>query len=512
MEIEKQFMRVPDKSPACGPNCASSLRSGCARESDNNTLNPDEISIRHPDAVPGRDQTGDRSLAASLRTPQPEFEPTEQPAEGTKSMKVSPCLFKFVWKLSNSATLLLALTFLIIGTAVTVLSFFLCTDQYTVQARLLYLTGAKARNETAKEEIESRLLRAPEIVTAMEKDLFSTAAGFRDGTSIEQVRLTSSKSAGDIGSPQQKWAPDSAVVFRRWFSGHLSVESEPHGRELGLTVSLTGSNPKLMKKLLAAYLVHYADWRRTVTGPIQHTPETHEPALSSSKVETIAKELEKIDGYERNCLLALDLLKGARSSVFSGFAPDSGGMGIPILAAFEARIIKLNLKKAELLSEFTPQSREVRALDSQIQRVRSSMRECLREHLKFVQKDKQRLLAYKAELEQKKCLSKSTGGVPGKPCKAVQFGKGGLLTFRNGVQVFWDGSFAVKKHLLLSLGEANKALDDCVGSWIFNSKKERPKHEPDWGQVAAACGPRTSAGDLAAAKSKSLIVPNSSRP
>ncbi len=156
-------------------------------------------------------------------------------------------------------------------------------------------------------------------------------------------------------------------------------------------------------------------------------------------------------------LLALNLSQDSASGVFGGFVPDGGVTGIPVLARFQEKIIQLELTKKELLGKFTPQSREMRELQSQIQGVRSSMRECLEAHLKFLKKGKEQLLAQKGELERKRGPVRNVKQAQAKPCSETKTESGELLSLQDGLQVLWDRSFTIKKRLLVEPGRSKKA-------------------------------------------------------
>jgi len=104
-----------------------------------------------------------------------------------------------------------------------------------------------------------------------------------------------------------------------------------------------------------------------------------------------SEQLEKVELQEHGCKLALSLIDRGKG-VFSGFVPDAGMAGTPSLSQFQEKIVQLEIKKRALEVQFTPNAREVRAVDMEIQGVKRAMRECLVEHLEFLKKGKEQLL------------------------------------------------------------------------------------------------------------------------
>jgi hypothetical protein len=101
---------------------------------------------------------------------------------------------------------------------------------------------------------------------------------------------------------------------------------------------------------------------------------------------------------QHGCQLALHFLQKG-TGVFSGFVPDGNVTGITSLAQFQDRIVQLEIKKRALEVQFTPESREIRSLDLEIQGIKRAMRECLVEHIAFLKQGKERLLAQHVHAE-----------------------------------------------------------------------------------------------------------------
>jgi len=139
--------------------------------------------------------------------------------------------------------------------------------------------------------------------------------------------------------------------------------------------------------------VRFANEAEDSTKPAASTPK-----LSQGSAEAIAQRLQKIELQLRECELILQLLD-SRKGVFGGFVPDNNITGISSLANFQEKIVQLEIDKRALGVRFTPNSREIRAIDIEIQGIKSAMRECIEANLRFFQKGRERLLAQKAMLE-----------------------------------------------------------------------------------------------------------------
>jgi len=127
-------------------------------------------------------------------------------------------------------------------------------------------------------------------------------------------------------------------------------------------------------------------------------PAAPPPKLSQGSAEAIAQRLQKVELQLRECELILQLLDSGKG-VFSGFVPDNNITGISSLANFQEKIVQLEIDKRALGVRFTPNSREIRAIDIEIQGIKSAMRECVEANLRFFLKGRERLLTQKAMLE-----------------------------------------------------------------------------------------------------------------
>jgi hypothetical protein len=133
----------------------------------------------------------------------------------------------------------------------------------------------------------------------------------------------------------------------------------------------------------------------------------------SATLEALSKQLQKIETQHRECEVVLRLLN-SEAGTFAGFVPEDNLTGVSYLARFQEKVVQLEINKRALAVKFTPGSREILAIDLEIQGIKAAMRECVEANLRFLKKDKEALLAHKAQLEGTKGPV-GTGGAAAKP-------------------------------------------------------------------------------------------------
>lgn len=143
-------------------------------------------------------------------------------------------------------------------------------------------------------------------------------------------------------------------------------------------------------------------------GPSRQGPSAVQAPPAMGSPGSISRRLQKIELQLHECELVLKLLDSGKG-VFSGFVPDNNITGISSLVRFQERIVQLEINKRALAVRFTPNSKEIQAIDVEIQGIKSAMRECVAANIRFFQKGRERLLAEKAGLERKKGPTGLTG-------------------------------------------------------------------------------------------------------
>ena len=127
---------------------------------------------------------------------------------------------------------------------------------------------------------------------------------------------------------------------------------------------------------------------------------------------------------------------------------------------FQDKIVQLEIKKRALATHYMPGSREIVVVDLEIQGVRSAMRECLAEHLQFLNKQREQLLAQKDEPYHNGIPVVGSDQVPIKERCGIQSPRGdSWLVPRDGLYVLRETPVIAQRPLLARPGHlANKLI------------------------------------------------------
>ena len=99
-------------------------------------------------------------------------------------------------------------------------------------------------------------------------------------------------------------------------------------------------------------------------------------ASSVTSPTLVSRRLQEIELRLRECELILQLLDSGKGA-FGGFVPENNITGILSLARFQEKIVQLEINKQALAVRFAPTSKEIQAVDLEIQGVKTAMRECV---------------------------------------------------------------------------------------------------------------------------------------
>jgi hypothetical protein len=130
--------------------------------------------------------------------------------------------------------------------------------------------------------------------------------------------------------------------------------------------------------------------------PQERIDRVTEAGEERGALKEVARRLDEAQLAREQHQLALKLVDSGQG-VFRGFGPFAAGVRSPV-ERFQERIVQLEIERQGLLVKFSPQSPEVRALESEISGVRGAMRQCLLGSLAFLERDIETLSARKAEL------------------------------------------------------------------------------------------------------------------
>ncbi|MGO9120030.1 MAG: hypothetical protein ACLQPD_20750 [Desulfomonilaceae bacterium] len=126
----------------------------------------------------------------------------------------------------------------------------------------------------------------------------------------------------------------------------------------------------------------------------EHSPSAMPQGSSMISTALASRRLQEIELRLRECELIIQLLDSGKGA-FSGFVPENNITGISSLARFQEKIVQLEINKQALAVRFAPTSKEIQAIDLEIQGVKAAMRDCVEANLRFFQKGRQQLLDQK---------------------------------------------------------------------------------------------------------------------
>ncbi len=341
--------------------------------------------------------------------------PNRRFADSTK--KVKPKKEKPPHRKRNYSSKLFQITLIILLTAIAV-SYFKINDKYSVETKLTFVpTDIKGAGAISTPR-EMELLKHPNVVLMTAQNCLRQARE----TPVEGAPNETNSWDCAAAAPNNEQDAENCIInkfagttdFINWLNDNLVVESSAENNVVSAGLRLQGDDPEFLKTVLNSYVKSYSDYRRSVRE--QMTPSANGP-VSEPAVRALNDELQKVVLQQKQCDLTLRLIS-SRKGVFRGFIPDSQLNGIPSLANFQQRIVELEIKKRSLSVRYTPKSREIQNVDFEIKQIREVMKDCITEHLYFLQQSRELLLAQKSELEKrvdrKNCpANKLSGVMPG---------------------------------------------------------------------------------------------------
>ncbi len=293
-----------------------------------------------------------------------------------------------------------------------------------------------------------QILKSPRISQLLARKLYDRGPACLPGQFVSQ-RGTQSRPTqlSRFGSPDD---------LEKWLNKEICISSQVSGATAKVLLRLRGDDPEFLRSVLDSYVCRYADYRRTLEAQsrdrFQQTQYKDRHAIDSNLAATISSRLQKIELEERGCRLALQLINSGKG-VFSGFVSDVSLTGLPSLAPFQEKIVQLEIKKRSLATQFMPHSKELAAVDLEIQGMRSAMRECLAEHLHFLKKEKEQFYSEEKTLQHKAGSVAAHGRAPTiEPCGGASSPGDRWIAPRDGLYVLREAPFVAKRPLLARTG------------------------------------------------------------
>ena len=323
-------------------------------------------------------------------------------------------------------------------------SYIAWSDGYHVETKLLLFDRDHSLNNSAgrtlEEEVE--ILKSPHILHLLSRELYDRRPqSLAPGAHLRTAGSAPIKGLSKFSNPDD---------LEKWLFKKTCLSSEISGGMAKVALHLRGDDPAFLSSVLDAYVCRYVEYRRTLEAVSwnQEAGRHEQHSAETKSAEAISTQLQKIEFQQRGSKLALQLIDSGKG-VFSGFVPDQSLTGVPSLTHFQDKIVQLEIKKRALATQYMPGSREIAVVDLEIQGVRSAIRECLAEHLQFLNKQREQLLAQKAEPHHNGVPMVGPDQVPIKERCGIQPSRGdSWLVPRDGLYVLRETPVIAQRPLL----------------------------------------------------------------
>ena len=287
--------------------------------------------------------------------------------------------------------------------------YLLAAQTYTVETRLVFVIGdQKILDKEGWSPVrEMSVLQNPGTVSLLSKRYYN---GF------DPINLFSKKDKSVFDSiPFASTVIDPAAVnknhfkksaeFESWLSKSIAFEPDFNSGQNRVALKLTGHDPSFLKGVLQDYVGSYVDLRRVINAKSKEKIESAaqqdgDTSARGKSVRNIDERIEKLDALKYEYKLALKLMDSGSGS-FAALSSDSNSGVSKTLVKFQDKIIQLEIERSSLEARYTPQSREIKSIDFQIQGVKGLMKQYLVEQIDYLKKDRDLLVAQKNELEGK---------------------------------------------------------------------------------------------------------------
>jgi hypothetical protein len=222
----------------------------------------------------------------------------------------------------------------------------------------------------------------------------------------------------------------------------------------------------------------------SVTGnaAAEHGPSVIPQGSSMISDSLVSRRLQEIELRLRECELIIQLLDSGKGA-FSGFVPENNITGISSLARFQEKIVQLEINKQALAVRFAPTSKEIQAIELEIQGVKTAMRQCVEANLRFFQKGRQQLLE---QTERKKGPTgmNNKGQLP--QCLEPSL-LGRCWSFLNdGIDAVVNRLVGTGKSIASRASKLGNKLVSYASTSVDRNPKVSGKAENDWSRLAGS--------------------------
>jgi hypothetical protein len=365
--------------------------------------------------------------------------------------------------------------------------YLLATQSYTVETKLVFVVG-----DTAALEREGWALGRELSILQNPGTGFLLSKRYYQGLDPSTILSSNEKNIPDPLLFKATSVDPSTVKnnlfksskdFESWISKSMSFDPDLANGQNRVAIRLAGPDPSLLKGVLQDYVGSYVDLRRVIDARAKEKttvamPQQIDNSVQERSIQRLDEKIKKLDELRYEYQLALNLMDSGGGS-FSALALDSKSPASTTLTRFQDKIIQLEIERGALENRYTPQSREIKSVDFQIQGVKGLMKQYLVDQIEFVKKDKNLLIAQKNDLEgvtsdtRKSEKPRNLGRLSG---LLVNGAKWYLLN--DGLSVISEPPSITEKPFIAKLGEAK----DAFVSSLFSPSAGKPGPLPSYDQ------------------------------
>jgi hypothetical protein len=216
----------------------------------------------------------------------------------------------------------------------------------------------------------------------------------------------------------------------------------------------------------------------------EHGPSVMPQGSSMASASLASRRLQEIELRLRECQLIIQLLDSGKGA-FSGFVPENNITGISSLARFQEKIVQLEINKQALAVRFAPTSKEIQAIDQEIQGVKAAMRECVEANLRFFQKGREQLLDRKGTAERKKGPGMNNKGQQPQSLEPSLLGR--CWSFlSDGIDAVVNQLVGTGKSIASRASKLGNKLISHTSTYVDRNPKVSGKAENDWSRLAGS--------------------------
>ena len=347
---------------------------------------------------------------------------------------------------------------------------------YTVETRLMFIVADRKalERENWSPMRELSLLQNPKTSSILSSRYFNIMDPMNIFNKVDANSIDNLFSQSTAVNPMsvRKDLYRTPAEFESWLSRSISFEPDFYGGQNGVSIKLTGVDPQLLKGVLVDYVSSYVDMRRMISAKAREKSRTPAPTEATDNsanlknLENLKERIRKLDTLLSDYQMAMKLLESNNGSTNS-FSLDPSSPIFPTVARFQDKIIQLEIERGALETRFTPQSREIKSVEYQIDGVKALLNQYIVEQVNYLNKDKEMLAAQKTELENSSRKAENTESEDKKDMgkSSGMLASGANWYFLNeGLSVINENPFVSSKPLLGKIGD----LKDAVIASLFS--------------------------------------------